>query len=193
MDMFGGGQTDAFGNPIDMYGNPIQIDPMMQQELEYQQMLATQQMMIEQQMLAEQQMIQQQQAMMPNYVGQEYQVQNGYVGANVQFRGYDRYGNAKLSIRKYNKETILQGLINHIFANVGGEWLLTPDTQSKIRSPILISEYPDVLRHACPYRGIIYLYKNTWTIENGDQYYEIPYYFCNVCGELFYPQNIDLL
>ncbi len=208
---------DMFGNPMmpfDEYGNPVNMSPeemmqmqmqmeakqqvqmmremqMMEQQAQHEMMMQNMMMQKQQEAMLQQEIIAQQQAL-PEYMQQGYTLQDGYASADVQLRGFDRYGNAKLSIRKLTGAEILNKLREHIFCNVRGDYELSPETQNRFlhEHPTQIDEFPDRLRHACLYLGVTPLDKHIFNIENKDEFYSIPYYFCSCCGKIFYPIDI---
>lgn len=54
-----------------------------------------------------------------------------------------------------------------------------------------IDEFPETLRHSCVDTGITFLQKNVYTLPQGFDVQSVPVYFCQCCGKVYLPANLQ--
>lgn len=54
-----------------------------------------------------------------------------------------------------------------------------------------IDEFPEMLRHSCVATGVTFLSRNTYTLPQGYDVQVVPVYFCQCCGKVYLPANLQ--
>lgn len=55
-----------------------------------------------------------------------------------------------------------------------------------ISQTVKIDETPDCIRHACAYKGVTFLQRQSYGVPTEDMgVIDLPWYFCEQCGKLY--------
>lgn len=137
---------------------------------EQQSMMAMQnQQMFEQQQLYEQQLAQQ--AMFNQNMMMQ---QPMYDQSMMMQQGFNQ--NMNIGIPKLTKGQVIDNLSTYVFNQTG---VLV----SKVEK---IEEMPQTLRHSCVATGVVTLGQFIFTYPSPQGYINLPFFFCNKCGKLYY-------
>ena len=93
---------------------------------------------------------------------------------NMQYSAYNQGMN--YSVPKLTKGQIIDNLSGYVYNQTG---VLV----SKVEK---IEEMPQTLRHSCVYTGVITLNKFTYSYASPQGYVDLPFFFCDKCGKLYY-------
>lgn len=152
---------------MDIFGMAAMEDQMMMNDA-----MMQQQAMNNEMAMAQTQMMQMNAMQQMDMAGQMAQMGQTMMAMAPAYT-YDRYGMPKM-----NKQQCLEQLKNYVFMC----------TQKMVVNVIKIPEVPDVLRHACVDCGISNLPKNNFCIQEIG--FQMEFFFCKGCGNLYIPQDI---